>query len=464
MKTLFKLWAIIFALLLAACQGDDNTDNGGGDIDPPIDVPVLTAPANGAADVSLTPTFEWETSGEDALYDLLLSDDGGTTWNPAAEGLDALDHTLTQELAWETTYSWKVAATRGEEEEESAVFTFTTIAEPTEPIVPGEHDDPGAPYSDGDAYFYFDSPKASPLHIIVTGEGFTQTDHDNGHFNQTVDAMMDVFFKVEPYKTYKDYFEIHKLVSISQDGGISIAGSRPENPPLRPALPARSRTTKFGLQLESGTNTSIAIPSKWGVVPVWGIYDYMKPFFSDIPTASWDGKVLIFIVVNENAWAGTNHPIPSNGQAVVITCLPALAGGGTDFGIALHESGHATGMLGDEYYSGSSKIPQSEINRVENVRKGNPWNYFANIDFSGDKDKALWAKYYNLPGYEDVGYYEGGYTYGKGVWRSSQQSLMRNDYKTLWFNVICREAIVRRLMGIAGETFDFEAFLARDVN
>lgn len=59
-----------------------------------------------------------------------------------------------------------------------------------------------------------------------------------------------------------------------------------------------------------------------------------------------------------------------------------------------------------------------------------------------------------------VDIYEGGYYHLRGVYRSEQNSCMNKNvpYYSTW----CREIIVRRIKMLAGETFNFEDFVAND--
>lgn len=416
---------------------------------PALEAPVLTVPADAATDVLLAPTFAWETSGEGVVYNVMLFDG---MWVTVAEDLTTTSYTLEDELGYETTYSWKVVANLNGETKESEVFSFTTIEEEV-----------AEPYADGDVYLYLDSQKTHPLNIIITGDGFIQEDYDSGFFDEKVDALMDMFFRVEPYKTYKEYFRVHKLIGVSNQRGASVAGLRPEQPPLRPALAKQTVDTKFGVTLSEGYQTYTYLSGqRWGVVPIYTFYDYMKECFEGVIDNEAFENTVVFILVNINAYAGTESRNPANGQSVVMVSLPATEP--SYIGVMMHESGHAIGKLADEYFSGTSMLPQAEMDRIVNARKGDPWTFDANVDFSGNRDEAIWAKYYGMAGYTDVDYHEGGLGYAKGSWRSTVQSLMGNDYTSLWFNTVSREAIVRRILKIAGETFDWQEFLRKDVN
>lgn len=50
--------------------------------------------------------------------------------------------------------------------------------------------------------------------------------------------------------------------------------------------------------------------------------------------------------------------------------------------------------------------------------------------------------------------------HNRGVYRSEQNSCMNNDIP--YYSTISRESIVKRIKRYAGETFDFEEFVAND--
>ena len=59
-----------------------------------------------------------------------------------------------------------------------------------------------------------------------------------------------------------------------------------------------------------------------------------------------------------------------------------------------------------------------------------------------------------------VDIFEGGYMHSRGVFRSEQNSCMNNDIP--YYSTISRESIVRRIKRYAGESYNFEEFVAND--
>ena len=88
--------------------------------------------------------------------------------------------------------------------------------------------------------------------------------------------------------------------------------------------------------------------------------------------------------------------------------------------------------------------------------------YFLNLSLTNDPKAVPWAHVIGHPLYPEIGIYEGGYIYDTGVWRSTENSIMNID-KNGYFNTVCRELIVKRILTLAGEEYTFEKFLEKDV-
>lgn len=79
---------------------------------------------------------------------------------------------------------------------------------------------------------------------------------------------------------------------------------------------------------------------------------------------------------------------------------------------------------------------------------------------TGSREKVHWKHYFSQPGYESVGLYEGVF-WEFGAYRATQINVMMGGGDPR-FNAPSREAIVRRILKVAGISFDFEEFLRID--
>ena len=81
---------------------------------------------------------------------------------------------------------------------------------------------------------------------------------------------------------------------------------------------------------------------------------------------------------------------------------------------------------------------------------------------SADMNEVSWSHFIFHPKYSNVvDIYEGGYFHTRGVYRSEPASCMNNNIP--YYSAISRQAMVERIMEYAGETFDLEEFIAKDV-
>jgi hypothetical protein len=96
----------------------------------PAPAPALTAPANGAVNQPLRPTFQWTTAAGADSYALEVDDDAGfASPEVAVSGLPGTTYTPTADLDDATTYYWRVQSENfcgpgGL----STVYSFTTLS------------------------------------------------------------------------------------------------------------------------------------------------------------------------------------------------------------------------------------------------------------------------------------------------------------------------------------------------
>jgi hypothetical protein len=440
MKNLNNYLLLIFAFIVAACGGGGDPDDE--TIGPGLSQAPLKTPAFNATDVSLTPTLEWDNVSEGVKYDVVIYPAEGTKTTTLATDLTTTTYTLTDEQALDdgVTYVWRVNA-KLNGETKSAESKFTTLLK--------------THYDDGDYYFYknLDGTRVpdggKPYVIVVMGDGFV-TDHyprAGGYFDSKVDPALDLFFDTEPFKTYKDYFKVYKLVAISNESGLSS---------LRDG--GTVVDTKFKLR-HRASGTVIEIPDGYWDVPFNFVYDHVPEMNSTTVKGA-----MLYIFGNSEIHGGTNWSF-DDGLMLSFSAVGAKTSYEKTF---MHEAGHAIGKVSDEYWAYTAPAAMTAQQQADNIAKqqANPES-MPNVDFTGDRDKARWAKYYGMKNNGtpyDVDYIEGGMGYGTGVWRPSDVSIMRGSTvnNPAWFNVVSREAIVRQLMKSAGQQFDWEDFLKKD--
>ncbi len=269
------------------------------------------------------------------------------------------------------------------------------------------------------------------IDVVFVGDAFADKDQDL--FNKYVKLGKEAFFTEEPFRSTKDRFNIYRIGSVSKNGIIAQEGG----------------DTKFSAQFGQGTNISGDDKA---------VFSFVQ---EKIPSVDLT-KTIIFVIINKAKYAGTCWMYTNN----MAICYVPLCRDETDYAQTLrHEGcGHGFGKLADEYfYDSMGRIPDDEVSELKKW-KGFAYGFYENVDLTSDPNTILWSKFISDSRYSGkVGVYEGGYTYPYGVYRPTDNSIMR--YNTGGFNAPSREAIYKKIMKFSeGDawTYDYETFVAFD--
>lgn len=300
-------------------------------------------------------------------------------------------------------------------------------------------------YSDGEVMTLNTATKGPGIDIVFIGDGYDAKDIAKGTFKQNTEDGCKHFFGIEPYSTYKDYFNVYAVVSKSDDSGIGTVNTVID--------------TKFGSYF---TQNRIKAP------------DPDKCFqWAKRADASMDlSKSLVIMLMNTSTYEGVTMMY---GDGSAIACCPVSTDAYPyDFrGIIQHEAGgHGFGKLGDEYIYHNAFIqtcdckdgcehPRGDDDTMTSygIYKSKGW--YKNLSMTADAKQVPWAHLIYHKNYSDkVDMYEGGYMHTRGVYRSEATSCMNNNIP--YYSAISRQAIVERIKAYAGEAFDFDDFVAKD--
>ena len=269
------------------------------------------------------------------------------------------------------------------------------------------------------------------INIVFMGDAYTDRDMEELYGSLMWQAMEE-FFSVEPYKTFRDRFNVYAVSVVSKNGRTGTGYST--------ALGTNASGTSISIT-EAGTDKC---------------YEYALK----VPGINDKKNLLICVLVNSNGLTGITSMSKSL-QSGVAYC--ASGNNIRDmFGVLVrHEAGgHGFAFLSDEYSPKTGSPSQAFIDEYNMLYRNYGW--YSNVDFTNDPDKVKWSAFLNDDRYKDeVGIFEGGATFMNGVYRPSQNSIMKTSMEE-HFNAPSRWAIYKRIMELSGETASFEKFLEYD--
>ena len=133
----------------------------------------------------------------------------------------------------------------------------------------------------------------------------------------------------------------------------------------------------------------------------------------------------------------------------------------------VHElGGHGIAKLADEYaYRDQGMMSAEEVELTKYEQSNYSW--YLNVDFTSDPKKVLWSQFIGDKNFssENIGVYEGGFTFWSGIWRPTEQSIMNDNYNHSTFNAPCRSIIYTRIMKLSEGSswkYDYNAFKTWD--
>ena len=277
------------------------------------------------------------------------------------------------------------------------------------------------------------------INIVLLGDGFNAKDIASGEYLDDIKQEVEYFFGIEPYKTYRDYFNVYTAIPLSTESGVGTVNT--------------IRYNRF--------NTTFT-----GGVGLKADYDEIFDYALGAPTVNKGNlnQTLIIIVPNSSDYGGICQMWP-DGSAIAF-CPKSTYGYPLDTrGVIQHEAGgHGFGKLGDEYIYHNAFIDACGCSCCGHVLEFNgakSLGWYDNLELTGKMHSVGWSHLIFDDRYCDiVDIYEGGYMHNRGVFRSEPNSCMNNDIP--YYSTISRESIVKRIKAYAGETYSFEDFVKND--
>ena len=267
------------------------------------------------------------------------------------------------------------------------------------------------------------------FNIVILGDGYQKRDLlVGGKFERSARSAMDSFFAIEPYKSFKDRFNVYMVAYESTDEGTDIRSS------------SIDKNTYFGSYCEGGGNTAAYVADTAPVITA------VKSAVGSADAVYYRSIAIVLMNTDEQA-GSTGYPVRTtiststvgDGYASFAIAVLAANSTGTN-GLVKHEAGgHAFGRLADEYYTNGTTASSSNKDELNNWHaKGWYWN--VNPSNSGNYYKFTNSAYNS----SEVNFIEGGWGYNYGMYRPTQGGMMQGS--TGVFNAPSRHAIYHRII------------------
>jgi hypothetical protein len=270
-------------------------------------------------------------------------------------------------------------------------------------------------HPDGEVQTIFKHDSAA-VNIVFIGDGYILPDlKKGGKYESDILALSDYLFRKQPYKAYQNNFNAFIVYAQSKASGADLDPG------------SDLIDSKFNSSYNIGGIDRLLGPQNTGLCYT---YSAKAIQFPDI----------VILVVNDTKYGGSGGAITT-----VSTNTNSKL-------ILLHELGHSFGGLADEYNDDyvSQFYPISQI------------GLYPNVDTTDNLNSIKWSYFIETGIYSQVGAFEGGYYRANNVWRPEESSIMLSlAYE--YYNAPSREAIVKKILNIAGKTYSFQDFVQNDV-
>lgn len=278
------------------------------------------------------------------------------------------------------------------------------------------------------------------IDIVLMGDAYSDRQIADGTYRADMEYLYEHLFSEEPYKSFKHLFNVYYVNVVSATEGYGNGST--------------ALSGFFGEGTRVGGDDKACLR-------------YAQKVIDDERM----DEALVVVAMNSDKYAGTCYMywptdgVGAYGRGTSVAYFPKCSDETTFAQILHHEAcGHGFAKLADEYaYENMGAVPSSEAEQTKTQQVD--WGWWKNVDFTNDLSSIRWNYFINDTRYanEGLGVYEGGLTYWTGVWRPTENSIMRHN--TGGFNAPSREAIYYRIHKLAyGDSweYNYEDFVQYD--
>ncbi len=274
--------------------------------------------------------------------------------------------------------------------------------------------------ADGQVHTLQTATKGAGINVVLMGDAFSDRLIADGTYENVMRSAANALFSEEPYKSFKDYFNVYYVDVVSKNE-VYYGDS--------------------ALDTWYGDGTSVGGDND-------KVYEYAGNVLSDEQI----DDALMIVMMNRDYYAGTCYMYSLDdgdyGRGPSVSYFPTSSDSATFDGLVSHEAGgHGFAKLADEYaYQSMGAVTQEVIDYRSAMF---PYGWWRNGDFTGDPTQVKWSQFIADSRYEaeNIGTYEGAFTYWTGAWRPTEDSIMNHNVGG--FNAPSRYAIWYRINKLA---------------
>lgn len=294
--------------------------------------------------------------------------------------------------------------------------------------------------TDGDVTTLQTATVGDGIAIVLMGDAYSDRQIADGTYEADMENLYNNLFTEEPYKSFKDHFNVYYVNVVSATEGYEYGDTALDGYFDAGTLVGGNDNAVFSYALNALTEAEL-------------------------------DEALLIVAMNSDNYAGTCYmyyptaTVGDYGSGPSVAYFPK-GGDATTFAQLLHHeaNGHGFAKLADEYaYEYMGEVSSDSVSLIQSQQRD--WGWWKNVDFTDDPSAIRWSRFLSDSRYanDGLGAYEGGLTYWTGVWRPTENSIMR--YNTGGFNAPSREAIYYRIHKLAyGDSwqYDYEEFVEWD--
>lgn len=283
--------------------------------------------------------------------------------------------------------------------------------------------------------------------IVITGDGYSDRLIADGTFHQAALQAAEDFFSIEPFKSLRERFNVYQVDAVSRNEEIFNGCS-----------------TVFSTQFA-------------GATAVTGDNETALKYAAKAVSDSRMDDVVVLVLVNSGLSGGTAYMMQAETDHYAagssVTWVPyenvVVTGSISSKAMVLiHEAGgHGFGKLNDEYSINYYGKPDKET--IDYIKDCHKKGMFVNVDVTDNPNEVIWSRYLADERFasESIGVYKGGAGFFDGIWRPTENSVMRTNSlnKNNFFNAPSRAQVYTRVMKLSeGQNwqFDYETFVKWD--